>query len=65
MKRIRLSKKAIPAILQKKIDVSLVYVCPYCDREFPGKVRRKSATDAVRNLRKKLNLKKLEADARV
>lgn len=38
MKRIRLSKKAIPVILQKKIDGSLVYVCPYCDREFPGKV---------------------------
>lgn len=42
MKRIRLSKKAIPVMLQKKIDGSLAYVCPYCDREFPAKVPPKS-----------------------
>lgn len=38
MKKIRLNKKPVPAMLQKKIDGSLAYVCPYCDREFPAKL---------------------------
>lgn len=38
MKKIRLNKKPVPAMLQKKIDGSLAYVYPYCDREFPAKL---------------------------
>lgn len=41
MKKIRLNKKSVPIMLQKKIDGSLVYVCPYCDNEFPVKLSPK------------------------
>lgn len=52
MKRIRLNKKAIPVMLQKKIDGSLVYVCSYCNREFPAKVPPKSCDRCGQKFRK-------------
>lgn len=41
MRKIRLNKKPIPTMLQKKIDGSLVYVCPYCDKEFSAQISPK------------------------